>query len=227
MRIGMKAKKTPKISKISAETASNPIAAQRRSKPNIRGEKARNKILSEAARHFSEFGFRGASAAAIAHDAGISEPGLLHHFGSKKGLLMALIERRYSLDQLKLHADEKLEGLSLLSLLTALVRENLKQREAVKLAMVMLGESTSTHHPSHEYFRRRYVDAREVLIKHLTHAQKNGSLRAGVDTEALSAILLAVMDGLQLQWLLDKRVDMAHCFEVLTSLLDRALTSGR
>ena len=120
----------------------------RRSKPNVRGQKAREKILSTAARHFSEYGFRGASAAAIAHDAGISEPGLLHHFGSKKGLLKALIERRYSLDQPKLHANEELEGLSLLPLLSTLVRENLKQREAVELAMVMLGESTSAHHPS-------------------------------------------------------------------------------
>jgi len=169
----------------------------------------------------------GASTAAIAHDAGISEPGLLHHFGSKKGLLMALLERRYSLDEPKFHADQELEGMTLLSLLVALIRENMRQRESVKLAMVMLGESTSTHHPSHDFFRRRYVEAREVLVQHLARAQKNGSVRAGVDTEALSAVLLAVMDGLQLQWLLDKRVDMAHCFEVLGGLLERALTSRR
>jgi AcrR family transcriptional regulator len=223
----MKGKKTPTISQLSAAAAPTPTAPPRLSKPNVRGQKAREKILSTAARHFSEFGFRGASAAAIAHDAGISEPGLLHHFGSKRGLLMALIERRYSLDQPKLHADEELEGLALLPLLTTLVRENLHQREAVKLAMVMLGESTSTHHPSHDYFRRRYVDARKVLIQHLGRAQKNGSVRAGVDTEALSAVLLAVMDGLQLQWLLDKRVDMAHCFEVLAGLLERALATRR
>jgi hypothetical protein len=35
------------------------------------------------------------------------------------------------------------------------------------------------------------------------------------------------MDGLQLQWLLDKRVDMAQCFEVLADLLERALTNRR
>ena len=223
----MKGKKTLTISQISAGAAPTPTAPPRRSKPNVRGQKAREKILSTAARHFSEYGFRGASAAAIAHDAGISEPGLLHHFGSKKGLLKALIERRYSLDQPKLHANEELEGLSLLPLLSTLVRENLKQREAVKLAMVMLGESTSAHHPSHEYFRHRYIEAREMLMRHLARAQKNGSLRAGIDIEALSAVLLAVMDGLQMQWLLDKRVDMAHCFEVLAGLLERALTNRR
>jgi AcrR family transcriptional regulator len=223
----MKSKNTRNIKQIAEEAGTNPIAPRRHSNPNVRGQKAREKILSEAARHFSEFGFRGASAAAIAHDAGISEPGLLHHFGSKKGLLMALIEERYSLDQLKLHADEKLEGLSLIPLLATLVRENLQQREAIKLAMVMLGESTSTHHPSHDFFRHRYVEARAVLGKHLARAQKNGSLRAGVDTVALSAVLLAVMDGLQLQWLLDKRVDMAQCFEVLAGLLERALTNRR
>ena len=64
-------------------------------------------------------------------------------------------------------------------------------------------------------------------MRHLARAQKNGSLRAGIDIEALSAVLLAVMDGLQMQWLLDKRVDMAHCFEVLAGLLERALTNRR
>jgi AcrR family transcriptional regulator len=183
--------------------------------------------VETAGRHFSELGFRGASAGAIAQDAGFSEPGLLHHFGSKRGLLLAVLEQRYSFDEQKLLSDEELEGLTLLPLLARLVRENLRQRESVTLTMVMLAESISAAHPSHSFFKNRYERAREIVAGHLQRAKKQGYLRNNVDTAALAAVLLAAMDGLQLQWLIDKNIDMAACFDVLVELLQVAIAKPK
>jgi AcrR family transcriptional regulator len=202
-------------------------AVKRQSKPNARGEMSRANILDRAARHFAEYGFRGSSAAGIAHEADISEPGLLHHFGSKNGLLMALLEMRYALDESILMADQDLEGLQLLPLLARLVRENVQKKDSVRLSMVMLAESLSTSHPSHTFYKRRYVRAREILAKHLSHAQKLGYMRKDVDPTALAATLIAVMDGLQLQWLLDPRIDMVPCFDELVRILEGALAKPR
>ena len=57
-----------------------------------RGEARREQILDVAMRAFAEQGFRGASLAAIAAEAGISEPGLLHHFASKRELLFGVLQ---------------------------------------------------------------------------------------------------------------------------------------
>ncbi|HZF14725.1 MAG TPA: TetR/AcrR family transcriptional regulator [Steroidobacteraceae bacterium] len=188
---------------------------------------SRENILNRAAWHFAEYGFRGSSAAAIAHEADMSEPGLLHHFGSKVGLLMALLEMRYSLDESKLEAEKDLDGLQLLPLLVHLVRENVTKKDSVRLSMVMLAESLSTSHPSHKFYKRRYTRAREIVTKHLARAQQLGFIRKEIDCPALATTMLAVMDGLQLQWLLDPKIDMAECFERFVVVLEPALAKPR
>jgi AcrR family transcriptional regulator len=194
---------------------------------NARGAQSRDAIFSTAARLFAEQGYRGSSTAAIAQAAEISEPGLLQHFGSKDGLLKSLLEMRYAFDESKFLADESLEGLALLPLLTRLVQENLRQKEGVKLTMVILAESILPSHPAHAYFKRRYARAREILAGHLGRAKGSGYLRADVDPQRLATTLLATMDGLQLQWLLDSTVDMAACFEELARILVTALPAPR
>lgn len=49
-------------------------------------------ILAIAERHFSAAGYQGASLSAIAREAGLGNPGLLHHFPSKAKLYRAVLE---------------------------------------------------------------------------------------------------------------------------------------
>ena len=49
-------------------------------------------ILAIAERHFSASGYQGASLSAIAREAGLGNPGLLHHFPSKAKLYRAVLE---------------------------------------------------------------------------------------------------------------------------------------
>jgi AcrR family transcriptional regulator len=220
----MKASRNVRNSKPSRERSPSGALRPRLAKPNARGSLTREAILTEAARYFSEHGYRGASTATIAAAANVSEPGLLHHFGSKNGLLMALLEMRYAFDEQKFLADRELDGLSLLPLLLQLVRENVRQPESLRLTMVILAESISPSHPSHDYFKQRYARAREILERHLNNARRQGYLRKDVNISGLAAVLLATMDGLQLQWLLDPgSVDMVESFAVLTKILAAAL----
>jgi AcrR family transcriptional regulator len=76
--------------------ASKPRSAPRRPSkaPPIdrlaQGEDRRRAILEIAAALFAELGYRDTSTKLIAQRAGISEPLVFHHFGSKLGLLRAL-----------------------------------------------------------------------------------------------------------------------------------------
>ncbi|WP_299006015.1 TetR/AcrR family transcriptional regulator [uncultured Caulobacter sp.] len=198
-------------------------ARKRRGKPNLKGEQSRETILKAAERHFGEFGYRAVSTAAIANDAQISDPGLLHHFGSKDGLLMALLNRRYSVDAEKLRAGENLSGEQLVDTLRTIVDENEGKRDEVKLTMVLLGESIPHHHPGHEYFQARYVRARTMFAGHVKELQRRGELSDDLDPQALASVIIAVLDGLQMQWLLDPAVNMSQAASAFLSLLSSAL----
>ncbi|MEU1167385.1 TetR family transcriptional regulator C-terminal domain-containing protein, partial [Streptomyces sp. NPDC005921] len=71
------------------------------------------------------------------------------------------------------------------------------------------GQFDSAEHPAHEHFRRRYRMARELLTDAFEGAEGRGDLRPPVTPRVLATLLLSVLDGVQLQWLLDpEEVDM-------------------
>lgn len=53
-------------------------------------------ILDAAERAFAEFGYRGASLRSIAREAGVNQAMVAYYFGSKEGLVHAVIRRRSS-----------------------------------------------------------------------------------------------------------------------------------
>jgi TetR/AcrR family transcriptional regulator len=53
----------------------------------------KQRVLDLAEAAFADMGFHGASLSAIARSAGLSNPGLLHHFPSKGALYLAVLER--------------------------------------------------------------------------------------------------------------------------------------
>ena len=55
-------------------------------------EDKRQRILAAAARFLGEEGYEAMTAARVAAAAGVSEGLIFHHFGSKRGILLALTE---------------------------------------------------------------------------------------------------------------------------------------
>ncbi|MFI8593155.1 TetR/AcrR family transcriptional regulator [Microbacterium sp. NPDC078428] len=208
-----------------AQPANGAADTIRRPVTNSRGQVTRDQILDVAKVHFGRGGFRGVSTAAIAAEAGVTDPGLLHHFRSKAGLLMALLESRFGRDDEILLVDSSERGTELLTRLGDLVEENEGQRDDVRLFSVLLAESVAEDHPSHEYFSQRFRHARELLHDHLEAAQRRGVIKPSVDTRGLATALLALMDGLQYQWLIDESVDMAGSFRAVTTLLGEAMVT--
>jgi AcrR family transcriptional regulator len=51
-------------------------------------------ILFAGERAFAEFGYNGASMRAIAREAGVNQAMIAYYFGSKEGLLEAIMRRR-------------------------------------------------------------------------------------------------------------------------------------
>ena len=77
---------------------------------NRRGRVRRKLLIETALVAFAAHGFRGVSLATIARQAGISEPGLIHHFPTKADLLLAVIEHyeERSTELIEVMADARL-----------------------------------------------------------------------------------------------------------------------
>ena len=63
------------------------------------------------------------------------------------------------------------------------------------------GEATDPAHPAHEFFRDRYISTRQTIGESFAQLGTEGQLRPGVDPESAARDLIAMWDGLQLQWL--------------------------
>jgi AcrR family transcriptional regulator len=61
--------------------------------PNHRGARSREAVLDAAERLMAEQGYEAASVAAIVQRAGIPASSIYHYFGSKEGVLLAVMER--------------------------------------------------------------------------------------------------------------------------------------
>jgi AcrR family transcriptional regulator len=61
--------------------------------PNRRGARSREAVLDAAERLIAEHGFEAATVAALVKAAGIPASSIYHYFGSKNGVLLAVMER--------------------------------------------------------------------------------------------------------------------------------------
>jgi AcrR family transcriptional regulator len=180
----------------------------------------RQEILDAAVEVFSSVGFHKGSLRDVSDKVGLSQAGLLHHYPSKEQLLQAVLTWRDDDARLRL-GEPALEGLDLLRGLVQLAEYNASTPELVELHVILSAEGTSAAHPLHDYFLTRYAAVLEMIRTALEKVEGEGLLKQGVDCANAARTLIALMDGLQVQWLLHRDdVDMAGDLRIyLQSLL--------
>lgn len=181
-----------------------------------RSEERRAEILRAAFEVIAERGYRGASLASVAERVGLTQQGLLHYFPTKDALLVAVLEER---DQWDTGGAGLSPGSWRLDLLDSLVEYNAMRPGVVQTFSALLGESVTDAHPAREFFTRRYAQVRGGMASAL-RAEFGERLPSGLTPEQAAPLLVAVMDGLQYQWLLDPdAVDMPGAFRTFLGLL--------
>lgn len=175
-----------------------------------KSEAKRQAILDAALEVFAESGYRAGSLREVAQRVGMSEAGLLHHFRSKSALLMAVLDHRDDLARAIVDFDQP-DGIIALRGLVALAERNASTPGVVELYCTLSAEATSPDHPAHDYFVRRYVFVRESIGAAFERLKAAGALTPGIDPHRAAVATTALMDGLQVQWLLDpSSTDMAQ-----------------
>lgn len=177
-----------------------------------RSEERRAEIVRAALEVIAGRGYRGASLAAVAERVGLTQQGLLHYFPTKDALLVAVLEER---DQWDAVPDTPWR----VDLLASLVEYNAMRPGIIQTFSALLGESVTDGHPARGYFTERYARVRASMAAVL-RAEYGDRLPNGLTPERTAPLLVAVMDGLQYQWLLDpESVDMPGAFRDFLALL--------
>ncbi|MFB8137331.1 TetR/AcrR family transcriptional regulator [Streptomyces mirabilis] len=177
-----------------------------------RSEERRAEIVRAALEVIAERGYRGASMASVAERVGLTQQGLLHYFPTKDALLVAVLKER---DQWDAVPDTQWR----VDLLASLVEYNAMRPGIIQTFSALLGESVTEGHPAREYFTERYARVRASMAAVL-RAEYGERLPNGLTPERTAPLLVAVMDGLQFQWLLGpESVDMPGAFRDFLALL--------
>jgi AcrR family transcriptional regulator len=180
----------------------------------------KEQVIQEAIRFFGQYGFHGARLADIAKAAGVTEPGLLHHFPSKEYLLMEVLAERDRIDHELYDPSIQGEPGDPLNSFQKLVEHNESVPGLVQLFTVLVAESIDEQQPGHDFFRQRYQGLREQTVDVLRKAQMRGEIRNDIPAENLVILLFAMMDGLQIQWLYEpEKINMSHMFDEFLGFL--------
>jgi AcrR family transcriptional regulator len=202
------------------------MAALRRGGNAERSEAARQRLLEAALRALAANGYQGSSLAGIAAEAGMTTAGLLHHFPSKEQLLVAVLVERDRSDGLRYHL-RGFQGLAALDRLVELVEYNSHVPGVVRSFTVLMGEAVGEGHPAREWFQRRYPRRRDNIAAALHAGIDSGEIRADTDCHAIAAQIIAMMDGLQVQWLLNPdQIDLAAVFAHYIRGVRAAISAG-
>ncbi|MEV0116739.1 TetR/AcrR family transcriptional regulator [Streptomyces sp. NPDC050844] len=186
-------------------------------------------IIDAALVLFAESGYLNSSLAKIAAEADTSATVIAHHFGSKQRLLMAVLEAREERTLRtfgRLHPDSGGDDVrALFGEVLALAEYNLTQPGLIQLYTRLSAEAGDPAHPAHAYFRERYERVVGSLASVLQRAVDKGQLRTGIDPNGVAREILAVSDGLQVQWAIaEGRVEFVELYRAHLDRLTRALT---
>ena len=180
-----------------------------------KGVARRQEILDRAIEVFADKGADGTSLRAIGEKIGVSHAALLHYFGSREELLVEVLregERR------RIDPGEKRE---VVGMMVRAAERNVTIPGFVALyTMLLAGSLEADKQYSREFFAARFARIRDELEQLIRFGQEQGTIRRGIEPAAMAALVIAASDGLQIQWLLEPKVDIARSLELLEKILE-------
>ncbi|MFG2026483.1 TetR/AcrR family transcriptional regulator [Streptomyces sp. NPDC048825] len=188
---------------------SSPTGTRRRG-PYATTPARRLQIVRAALAGFAEHGYERASLRDIAARAGVTHAALLRHFSGKEELLLAALAQR--------EADEEEQAARIIAagtagpaVLGAVLADEFADPDYQRNWLALAIAATSPTHPAHEFFAGRRERMRTRF--------RSGSLNTAYDSPDLSAddkvvMVLAMMDGLRIQTLLDPSRDSLRLLEI-------------
>ena len=186
-----------------------------------KGIAKREEILTTALDVIARNGYRKTTIRELAAAVGLSQTGLLHHFGTKEELFAEILRERDLMDTAGFSQNPPPTPEAFIAAMTDLIKHNASVPGLVRLYAQFSSEATELNHPARAFFQEHYANFRSDVAGFIRSQQDLGALPDSLDAEQIATLLSAAADGLQTQWMLDDSIDMAahikHLWERLTS----------
>lgn len=180
------------------------------------GSITREKILDAAMSLISERGYAATPIDVICREVNVSPPTIYHHFGSKEGLLAAVVERSVSEWYAYLEAAVP-PGSESIDLFADAMADSMRNRpDILRLILIMGLDRTSANASVREAVQK----VRRQAIEHLTDRMNRIlGVSGGEFSQRLAQFLLVQLDGI----FLTKEIDEMEDIDELLSMMRTAV----
>jgi TetR/AcrR family acrAB operon transcriptional repressor len=188
-------------------------------------------LIDAAVGLFGERGYRATSLKAIGERAGISHGVIPFHFGSKEGLLLAVVEACFEAFRESVFGPlvdrERDFGLGdLRALMDAQLAFQRERPQIGRLFQMLMFEAMGPSPELRPHFREFHRRVRALGCEWIRAGQARGALSRALDVEATVDAMLSFFTGLRAHALLFEDVDQARIHAQLRSILARGAQPG-
>ncbi|WP_165494896.1 TetR/AcrR family transcriptional regulator [Actinomadura roseirufa] len=182
---------------------------------SAKGIETRERIVEVAVRFIARNGARGTSLSDIATEAGVSQTGLLYHFGSKEALLNAVLDRYVAFTEQWLWGDDPDPGLKIVWIIARHMADwPSRPRDdsvysLIGLNTVVLAENVGKDTDLHPRLAEGYRTTIDRVAATLRSAQERGEMRDDVDPRLKAMEIIAFCYGLEAAWLVNPTIPVA------------------
>ncbi|WP_300768269.1 TetR/AcrR family transcriptional regulator [uncultured Bifidobacterium sp.] len=198
-----------------------------------KGVRKRQEILDKSLTVIAEKGFGETTLRDIADAVNLSQAGVLHYFPSSDDLYLQIVnarEHRRAVESLRQAQDSgyiRIENNipvvgpedsddALYAMVMGFIvnMRNAERTEGlIELFIRMQALASSPSNPAHEYFLRRTALLHKVFEPFIAEGNRRGLLTPQWDPAIAITTIIAMADGLELQWVRDHNVDICGTLE--------------
>ena len=200
-------------------------------KQQLRTERSTNALLDAASELITEGGFASLTLAAVGERAGLSRGMVTARFGSKDGLIEALIDRivtRWSHRNVlpRTAGMNGFEGMSIL--LDAIRRQTARDPRGLRVLYALMFEALGPDAQLRARFAHLHEAMRSDYANIVRKGQRDGSITKRLQADREGTLIIAGLRGIGYQWLLDpERFDPVQALAYLHDTTVERLRADR
>jgi AcrR family transcriptional regulator len=186
-----------------------------------------DRLLDAALKLISERGYDRTSLQAIGDAAGYSRGLVSHRFGSKEGLLWALLKRmlaHWGTERLAPTLEGRVGIEALHTIVDALRRSIHEAPEKLRAFYALLFESLGPIEALRPHIAEFHRRQRARVAERIAAGVRAGTVRADVDVDTQAALFMSAIRGAAYQWLIDpEHVDIDALYDEIKATFTRNL----
>jgi AcrR family transcriptional regulator len=205
---------------------STATAPARRRTQAERVEASDRALIAAAVQLIADRGYQRTTLAAIGDAAGYSRGLVTQRFGSKEGLLWAVLDNlldSWVLRSAGPRVGERVGVDALRAAVEAYLHVVQTSPDSLRAYHALLREASGPVAEVQRRIARVNRDERDGIAAWLRAGQAAGTVRSDVDPDAAAVTFLAVIRGTTTQWLVDPSVDIVGALTEYAATLDRTL----